>query len=65
MLRVLLIDDEEVLRNEVAAFLRDCGHAVETAGDGEEGLNKAIELKPDVVLCDLLMPKKVSPLPSP
>ncbi len=54
---ILLIDDEPSIRNllkETLAYFGD----VEEARDGEEGLAKALTLKPDVVLLDVRMPKK-------
>jgi phosphoribosyl 1,2-cyclic phosphodiesterase/CheY-like chemotaxis protein len=54
---ILLIDDDEVFRSILAGWLRDEGWKVTEAGDGEVGLALALELRPDVVLCDLLMPR--------
>ena len=56
MARVLLIDDEEVFREDLAQLLRDEGHSCTTAGSGEEALRLAAEIAPEVVLCDLMMP---------
>ena len=38
--------------------LSDCGYAAETAYDGEEGLAKAKSFLPDLILLDLMLPKK-------
>ena len=54
--RVLLIDDEDVLREDVAALLREQAFVCETAADGAEGLRRAEAEVPDVILCDLVMP---------
>jgi DNA-binding NtrC family response regulator len=54
--RILLIDDENVFREDVAALLRHEGFTCETAANGEEGLRCANAEAPDVILCDLVMP---------
>ena len=55
--RILAVDDTpenlEILRMRLEAN----GFQVETAADGEEGLAKARELKPDLILLDIMMPK--------
>jgi two-component system response regulator PilR (NtrC family) len=53
---VLLIDDEDVFREDLATLLRVEGFVCRTASDGEEGLRLAEEAEPDVVVCDLVMP---------
>jgi DNA-binding NtrC family response regulator len=53
---ILLIDDEDLFREDLASLLRHEGFICRTAGDGEEGLRLAQEDEPDVVLCDLMMP---------
>ncbi|MGZ8898500.1 MAG: response regulator [Limisphaerales bacterium] len=57
MKTVLLIDDDEVLRSILTELLRADGWNVLQAEDGEAGLNLAMEHKPHVVVCDLLMPR--------
>jgi DNA-binding NarL/FixJ family response regulator len=58
--RVLLVDDHEVVRRGLRFLLLSqskyeiCGEAV----DGEEALEKAQQLKPDVILMDVSMPKR-------
>jgi two-component system response regulator AtoC len=54
---VLIIDDEPGLRQTVSLILAEEGYQVFTASDGEEGLNRALELKPDIILCDVRMPR--------
>jgi two-component system, NtrC family, response regulator AtoC len=56
-MRVLIIDDEPGLRQTVSLILADEGYEVQAASDGEEGLARALELKPDLVLCDVRMPR--------
>jgi DNA-binding NtrC family response regulator len=53
--RILIIDDEDILREDLAALLRDEGYSCRTASDGEEGVRLAEDGEPDVVLCDLVM----------
>jgi phosphoribosyl 1,2-cyclic phosphodiesterase/CheY-like chemotaxis protein len=57
MKAVLLIEDDEALRPIIAALLEQNGWKVLEAQDGEMGLNLARLHKPDVVVCDLLMPR--------
>src|SRR4030043_2340491 len=53
---ILVIDDEEVIRDSCSQVLIKEGYQTETAGDGETGLQKIREVKPDLVLVDLKMP---------
>jgi PAS domain S-box-containing protein len=55
--RVLIIDDEDIIRDSVATYLGDSGFSVHQAGDGREGLRRFQEIRPDVVLLDLRMPR--------
>jgi signal transduction histidine kinase len=56
--RVLVIDDEEVVRDSCARVLRGDGHTVAGAEDGNKGLTLFGEFRPDLVLVDLKMPGK-------
>jgi two-component system, NtrC family, response regulator AtoC len=56
-MRVLIIDDEPGLRQTVSLILADEGYEVQSASDGEEGFTRAMELKPDIILCDVRMPR--------
>jgi len=56
-MNVLIIDDEPGLRQTVSLILADEGFQVCAASDGEEGLAKARELNPDIILCDVKMPR--------
>lgn len=53
---VLVVDDEESMRDSCTQVLTKAGYACETASDGAEGLSRIDELDPDVVLLDLKMP---------
>jgi two-component system, NtrC family, response regulator AtoC len=56
-MNVLIIDDEPGLRQTVSLILGEEGYTAFTASDGEEGLTRALEVKPDIVLCDIRMPR--------
>ena len=58
-IRVMLIDDHEMVRLGLKSYLnlQPDVEVVAEAGDGEEGLTKALEVKPDVVVMDLVMPE--------
>ncbi len=53
---ILVIDDDPTAREVLARFLLREGYYVEQAVDGEMGLRKAKELKPDVITLDVMMP---------
>jgi two-component system, sensor histidine kinase and response regulator len=53
---ILIIDDEEVMRDGCQMILSKAGHIAETAENGTIGLEKMRILKPDAVLVDLKMP---------
>jgi DNA-binding response OmpR family regulator len=55
--RVLVVDDEPDLVRILEFGLKAAGYAVDTASDGQEGLKKAREQKPDIILLDLMLPK--------
>lgn len=55
-MRVLLIEDEDALRDRLADRLRDAGFAVDATGDGEEGLYYGQEYPIDVAVIDLGLP---------
>lgn len=57
MSSILLIDDDASLTDLLAEYLREQGHAVHTAGDGQKGLRTFFEQKPDLVILDVTMPK--------
>jgi DNA-binding NtrC family response regulator len=54
---VLIIEDDELLREIYATKLEMEGFMVETAIDGMEGLEKATKNEPDVLLIDMIMPR--------
>ena len=56
MKKILLIEDEEQLRNNTAEILEISGFQVETAENGKVGVEEALKNKPDLVVCDVMMP---------
>src|ERR1700761_7818778 len=57
MKTILLIDDDEICRRPAAEALRRSNWKVIEAADGDRGVELAIQHRPDVILCDLLMPR--------
>jgi DNA-binding response OmpR family regulator len=55
--RVLIIEDDKLLRKACEVGLQKRGMEVLTAADGEEGIRQAREKVPDLILLDMLMPK--------
>lgn len=56
-MRVLVIEDDPLLLQSLAASLREENFAVDTAADGEDGLYKARETAYDAIVLDVLLPK--------
>ena len=54
--RILLVDDEPDLVSTIQCRLEQCNCEVITAGNGKEGLEKAVNEKPDLILLDTNMP---------
>src|SRR4030081_314583 len=55
--KVLIVEDEENERSGLAELVSSWGFRVETARDGAEGLDKAIQWTPSIVITDLKMPR--------
>ncbi len=55
--KVLVIDDSSTIRRTAEIFLSQAGYQVTLAEDGFEALAKISELRPDLVFCDILMPR--------
>lgn len=53
---VLIIDDDTALRRSIVSYLQDSGYHVHEADGGQDGLRQFAQLKPDLVLTDLMMP---------
>ena len=56
MQTILVIDDDEGLRDTIGVMLEQDGFRAVLAGDGRSGFDKAVTLKPDLVLVDLRLP---------
>jgi twitching motility two-component system response regulator PilG len=54
---VLVVDDSQTVRRSAELFLRQGGHEVLLAEDGYEALAKIHDFSPDLVFCDILMPR--------
>ena len=57
MQTVLVIEDEAPLRANIVRILSAEGYRVVAAADGEEGIQRVTEERPDLVICDILMPR--------
>ena len=55
--KVLVVDDEKAIVDILVFNLQKEGYNVITASDGEEGLNKALNENPDLIILDVMMPK--------
>ncbi|MFK4037155.1 response regulator transcription factor [Nonomuraea wenchangensis] len=54
--KVLVVDDDEVIRQLIAVNLNLEGFEVETATDGQDCLDRVRDIKPDVITLDVMMP---------
>jgi CRP-like cAMP-binding protein len=57
MKKILLIEDDTVLRENTAELLELSGYEVLVAGDGKKGVMKALEFLPHIIICDIMMPE--------
>lgn len=57
MKKILLIEDEEIMVDLLQKKLTKEGYKISIARDGEEGLRVAREVKPNLILLDIIMPK--------
>ena len=55
--RVLVIDDSNTIRRSAEIFLKQGGHEVVLAEDGFDALAKVNDVQPDLIFCDILMPR--------
>jgi DNA-binding response OmpR family regulator len=55
--KILLVDDSSTILMMEKFILRNHSYEIVTASDGEEGVRKAVEHRPDLVLLDVIMPK--------
>jgi DNA-binding NtrC family response regulator len=57
--KILIIDDEEMFREDLAIMLRRAGYHCDTAENAEQGIKAAQEASPDIILSDIVMPDKL------
>lgn len=55
-LKVLVVDDEPNIRDLLSTSLRFAGHQVSVSPNGTDAINKIIEIQPDIVLLDVMLP---------
>jgi len=56
--KILIVDDDPVFVDSTKAVLESKNYQVSSAGDGDEGIRKAAEVKPDLIILDVIMPTK-------
>jgi len=58
MPKILLIDDNVIVRNAISTVLRQSGFDVELAINGQQGFAAFLQCEPDLVITDIIMPEK-------
>lgn len=56
--KILVIEDDRSLQNALVEMISQEGYETASALDGEEGLEKVDQFKPDLILLDIILPKK-------
>lgn len=56
MKKIVIVEDDNITRSTITKFLKRFDFQIETAEDGEEGLQLIKEIKPDLILLDIIMP---------
>lgn len=56
--KILIIEDDRSLQNALVEMITRDGFESASAFDGEEGIQKAAEFRPDLILLDIILPKK-------
>ncbi len=56
--KILVVDDDRVLQQVITTALQAKGYQTVSAYDGEEGLRKVVDDRPDMIILDVVMPKK-------
>lgn len=57
MATILIIEDNDVIRENTAELLEIEGYKVITAIDGKDGFDRIVDCSPDLIVCDILMPE--------
>lgn len=55
---ILIIEDDQMINKLLCKVLKDSGYETDSAYDGEEGLKKALDNDPELIILDLMLPKK-------
>lgn len=55
--RILLIEDDKAMRVSIVEILESAGYPVVTAENGKKGVDQALKLIPDLIICDIKMPE--------
>ena len=58
MAKILVVEDEQQIVRVVRAYLERAGHLVVTAGDGQTALHQFRVERPDLIVLDIILPKK-------
>jgi DNA-binding response OmpR family regulator len=56
--KILLVDDDADILTAIQAALADTGATIETAGDGDQAIEKISSIMPDLVVLDMMLPKR-------
>jgi CheY-like chemotaxis protein len=56
--KILVIEDDYNIKENICYILEQEGYSVESANDGLKGIEKVSSFKPDLILCDIMMPEK-------
>jgi CheY-like chemotaxis protein len=54
---ILVVEDEAIIVELLTVVLEDAGYSVSSARDGEEALQRLAQEQPDLILCDIMMPR--------
>ena len=57
MIRILLVEDNEMNRDMLSRRLTRCGYSVQVATDGAKGIAMALQTRPDLILMDMSLPE--------
>ena len=57
-MRILLVDDEKDIREQIGCVLAEQRYIVDTAGDGEEALDRIFDQPYDLIILDIMLPKR-------
>ena len=55
--KVMIVDDSSTIRKSAALFLSNAGYEVLLAEDGFDALSQVVDNRPDLIFCDILMPR--------